>query len=124
MERTDFLKLCQKCAIVQKGHYDRHKDIADEFTVILNGIKYFPVKYELYFDTKGVARHTAILRDWNSNSIVSARLDRVEPYIKKTIVPKEDCKFYKNERTCIGLNKLYCKTEECSFYKPKDDNLK
>lgn len=34
-----------------------------------------------------------------------------------------DCiHIFNNQRACRALNRLYCKTEECSFYKTHDDS--
>lgn len=35
---------------------------------------------------------------------------------------KEDCFAYKN-KTCSALNELYCKKEECKFYKTDAQRL-
>ena len=48
--------------------------------VVHNGIKYYPVAYELSFDDKGNVKNTAILHDLCANSITSAALERVEKY--------------------------------------------
>ena len=31
--------------------------------------------------------------------------------------PARDCKFYKTDNTCVGLNKMICKVKACRFYK-------
>ncbi len=35
---------------------------------------------------------------------------------------KEDCFGYKTSSFCSALNKMYCKTEECSFYKTNEQH--
>ena len=36
--------------------------------------------------------------------------------------PNYDCAFYdKKNKSCVALNKLYCKKENCNFYKTKDE---
>ena len=46
--------------------------------VVYNEINYYPVAYELSFDDKGNARHTAILHDLKANSIINADLRKVK----------------------------------------------
>lgn len=46
--------------------------------VILDGIKYYPAKYELGFAKDGSVTHAAILRDIKVNAWVYAPLDKVE----------------------------------------------
>ena len=56
------------------------ENVTDELMVVYNGIKYYPTAYELSFDDKGNARHTAILHDLYANSTTSANLEGVEKY--------------------------------------------
>ena len=34
---------------------------------------------------------------------------------------RDDCKFYLRGK-CTALRELYCRNEDCSFYKPREDN--
>ena len=36
-------------------------------------------------------------------------------------VTRDDCKFYLRGK-CTALRELYCRNEDCSFYKPREDN--
>jgi hypothetical protein len=37
---------------------------------------------------------------------------------------KETCQFYKNNlKRCIALRETYCDREDCSFYKPKGEQV-
>lgn len=66
MDRKLYLNLCRDYAAGKKQ------------TVIFDGIRYFPVKYELGFTKDGSVTHTAILRDIKANAWVYAPLEKVE----------------------------------------------
>lgn len=70
MDRKEFLLMCQRASLFDL------KEIPEEYIVISDGIKYIPIGYELKFN-KGEPRHTAILQDRKSNSIIYARLESV-----------------------------------------------
>lgn len=78
MERNEYLEMCQKCAVLEKRPGGVINNIPVELIVCYNGISYYPYKYELSFDMKGNARHTAILHDIYTNSVIHADLGRVE----------------------------------------------
>ena len=80
MQRTEYLELCQKVSVLKNGICGIKENVPDELTVVYNGIKYYPVAYELSFDDKGNIRHTAILHDLYANSITSADLGKAEKY--------------------------------------------
>ena len=80
MQRDIFLRMCQKVSVLKNGICGIKENVPNELTVVYNGIKYYPVAYELSFDDKGSVRHTAILHDLKSNSITNANLERVEKY--------------------------------------------
>ena len=79
MDRTEFLKMCQKCSILPSGILRLKENVPDELNVIHNGIVYYPVAYELSFDN-GQPTHTAILHDLQANSITKCDLERVAKY--------------------------------------------
>ena len=83
MDRNIFLRMCQKVSVLKNGVCGIKENVPDELMVVYNGIKYYPVAYELSFDDKGNVRHTAILHDLNANSIINADLRKVkkEEYI-------------------------------------------
>lgn len=80
MDRTEFLKMCQKVSMLKSGILGIKENVPDELKVIHNGIVYYPVAYELSFDDKGNVRHTAILHDLQANSITNADLGKVTKY--------------------------------------------
>ena len=80
MQRDIFLQMCQKVSVLKNGICGIKENVPNELKVIYNGIKYYPVAYELSFDDKGNVRHTAILHDLNANSIMNVNLERVTKY--------------------------------------------
>lgn len=77
MDRKIYLELCQKVSVLKNGICGIKENVPDELTVVYNGIKYYPVAYELSFDDKGNVRHTVILHDMKANSVTHADLQRV-----------------------------------------------
>lgn len=82
MDRTEFLKICQRVSILNNGVCDIKQNIPDEFKVIYDEIVYYPIGYELSFEN-GKTIHKAILHDLKANSINYAKLERVEKYEQK-----------------------------------------
>ena len=80
MDRKLYLELCQKVSVLKNGVCGIKENVPDELTVVYNGFKYYPVAYELSFDDKGSARHTAILHDIQANGVMHARLEKVTEY--------------------------------------------
>lgn len=76
MDRTKFLRMCQKVSVLKNGICGIKENVPDELKVIHNGIEYYPTAYELSFD-EGQPVHTAILHDLKANSIINADLERV-----------------------------------------------
>ena len=79
MDRTEFLKMCQKVSMLKSGILGIKENVPDELKVVHNSIIYYPVAYELSFD-KGQPKHTAILHDLQANSITKCDLERVVKY--------------------------------------------
>lgn len=79
MDRKLYLELCQRVSVLKNGICGIKENVPDELKVIHNGIKYYPVSYELSFDN-GKPTHTAILHDLYTNSITNASLERVTKY--------------------------------------------
>ena len=77
IERNEFLQMCQKVSVLKNGICGIKENVPDELIVVHNGIKYYPVAYELSFD-KGQPIHTAILHDLKANSIINADLRKVK----------------------------------------------
>ena len=66
MERKRYLELCQINS-VYKGSKK----------VYFDGIEYFPLSYEMSFEN-GVAINSAVLMDKKANSLVKAKIERIE----------------------------------------------
>ena len=82
MQRDIFLQMCQKVSVLKNGVLGIKENAPEELTVVYNGIKYYPVAYELSFDDKGNVRHTAILKDLKANSLLYCRLEDVKECLK------------------------------------------
>lgn len=80
MDRKLYIELCQKVSVLKNGICGIKENVPNELKVIHDGIKYYPVAYELSFDDKGNVRHTAILHDLKANSITHADLKGVAKY--------------------------------------------
>ena len=66
MERNDFFTACQAHAI--------GKMTAVEY----DSIAYYPIAYQLAYNADGTVRHTAVLQDVKSKSLVYCRLQDVQ----------------------------------------------
>ena len=66
MDRNDFFKACQSQAI------------GKTVTVEYGGIDYYPIAYQLAYNADGTVRHTAVLQDVKSKSLVYRRLKAVQ----------------------------------------------
>ena len=83
MQRTEYLELCQKVSVLKNGLCGIKENVPNELMVVYNGIKYYPVAYELSFDDKGNVIHKATLHDLYANAITEANLERVKKYERK-----------------------------------------
>ena len=72
MERNEYILLCQKASIIQD------KQQKEKYSVLLNGIEYFPYCYAMMFDKKGSALNVAILQDKKTDSIATCLIEQVE----------------------------------------------
>ena len=79
MQRDIFLQLCQRVSVLKNGIGGIKENVPNELKVIHNGIAYYPVSYELSFDS-GKPTHTAILHDLKANSIMNVELGKVTKY--------------------------------------------
>lgn len=79
MDRTEFLEICQKVSVLKDGICKIKQNVPDEFKVVYNDIVYYPVAYELSFEN-GQPLHKSILHALNTNSVIYAKLERVEKY--------------------------------------------
>ena len=48
MDRTVFLRMCQKVSVLKNGICGIKENVPNKLMVVYNGIKYYPVAYELY----------------------------------------------------------------------------
>lgn len=81
MDRKLYLELCQKCAVIPNK-----QNIPIDCLVMYNGIKYYPIGYELYFTDKGHPKHKAVLHDMKANSICYAILEGVSELNKEEVI--------------------------------------
>lgn len=65
MDRNDFFKACQ--------NYARGLSAVVKY----QGISYYPIAYQLAYKPDGTIRHTAVLQDVKSRTIVHCRLSEV-----------------------------------------------
>lgn len=79
MDRTEFLKMCQKVSMLKSGICGIKENVPDDLKVIYNGIAYYPVAYQLSFD-KGQTKHIALLHDLKANCVIYAELEKVTKY--------------------------------------------
>ena len=107
MEIKEFLKLAQ-LAGSQKNVF-----------VLCDYEKYIPIGIQQTFDKKGNIIQTAMIQNTKTKEIDFKNLLEID-YADNI---NRDCIMYKNDTTCSGLNKLYCKKEKCNFYKPKEKNI-
>lgn len=81
MDRTLYLKMCQKVATLPQGVGGIKQTVPDKLCVSYKGIKWYPEGYMLIFnDVTGEPIHIAILHDMNVNSIKHANLLNVEVF--------------------------------------------
>lgn len=80
MQRAEYLELCQKVSVLKNGLCGIKENVPNELMVVYNGIKYYPVAYELSFNDKGNVIHKAIVHDLNANAITYADLEKVIKY--------------------------------------------
>ena len=76
MDRTEYLKMCQKVSMLKSGLCGIKQNVPPELLVKSDGIVYYPQAYELSFDN-GQTKHKAILHDLKVNAIVYADLGKV-----------------------------------------------
>lgn len=77
MERKKFIELCQRCAILPNGVRNTKRSVPPDCMVEFEGIKYYPIGYELWFDLRGNPMHTAVIHALNVNSVMRVPLHEV-----------------------------------------------
>ena len=77
MDRTEFLEMCRKVAVLPSGIKDI-RNTPPSLWVKYNDMTFYPVGYKLTFDKYGQPMHTAILHDLKANSVINCDLSKVE----------------------------------------------
>lgn len=78
MDRTLYLKLCQKVATLPQGIGGIKQNVPDDLCVVYKEIKWYPYGYMMVFDeVTGEPIHIAVLHDMDANSIKHANLNNV-----------------------------------------------
>lgn len=80
MDRLEYLKFCQECATIPSGTCGVKEKVPDRCKVVFQNVPYYPVSYELSFDSEGKAVHRVVLHDLRANSITRCDLDKVEKF--------------------------------------------
>ena len=97
MDRTKFLELARRVSM--KSAMYRHPTFDDFEMVTYSGARYLPIGYKLSFNGDGTVNHTAILKDINADSVVEARLDKVESAIECATTAVQTAGDAKNDGT-------------------------
>lgn len=84
MERTEFLKKCQKAAQAPCGVKNIRRGLLPDTIVELDGAQYYGVGYQMTFDKKGNVQHTAMLHDLKADAIIYVDLGLVKQAKEKT----------------------------------------
>lgn len=79
INRSDFLRMCQRISVLTEK-YGIKQDVPDELKVTVRGCVYYPVSYELAFDSHGNAVHYGILHDLNMHSTTKTYLQAIFPF--------------------------------------------
>ena len=77
MDRTEFLEMCRKVAMLPSGVCDI-RDTPPSLRVKYRNMTFYPIGYTLTFDHQGKAKHTAILHDLKAHSTLECELSKVE----------------------------------------------
>lgn len=72
--------MCQKCAVLPGGVYGIKQDVPESYLVKVDGVKYYPVSYQMKFDKDGTPINLAIVHDLRANSELYCKLERVEKF--------------------------------------------
>ena len=81
MDRTLYLKMCQKVSTLPQGVGGIKQSVPDELCVLYKEIKWYPEGYMLIFhEVTGEPINIAILHDMNVNSIKHANLLNVKVF--------------------------------------------
>lgn len=84
----------------------RHPEFSDSEMVAYSGAKYLPIAYKLSFIGDGSVRHTAVLKDIKADSVVEARLDKVESAVECATTRVQPAGDVENEETSKYSDKI------------------
>lgn len=76
MDRTEYLKLCQKVSMLSNNIYETIKDVPSELLVELDGINYYPVEFKITF-RQGKQINIAVLHDLNTSMLIRTSVERI-----------------------------------------------
>lgn len=77
MDRTEYLKLCQKVSVLKDESCGTKKNIPPDLIVKYKGISYYPIGYEMSFN-KGNVCNLAILHCLDANAVTKGILEGVK----------------------------------------------
>lgn len=76
MDRAEFLKACQRCAVLKEERHTK-QDVPQEEQICVNGVMYYPEAYRMSFNRQGEPVHTAILHDLKADAIIGIDLSKI-----------------------------------------------
>lgn len=82
MDRTEFLEMCQKVAVLPRGVLGI-KVVPPELCVTYKGMSFYPEGYKMTYEGSGKPLHTAILHDMKTISLIECELSKVERMCQK-----------------------------------------
>lgn len=120
MNRKLYIELCQKCAVIPNK-----QNIPVDCLVMSNGIRYYPIGYELYFTEEGQPKHKAVLHDLQANSISYTSLEGVTLVNKEEVIKliKRNGNAYKEAITLLMDFLLLPKEEAEKIYREEIKNV-
>ena len=82
MDKTKFLKMCQKVSVLPDGEMHIKTSVPDELKVIYKGSLYYPIERVAGFDRNGMLVLKARLHSLYDNSVTECLLKNVEEFVK------------------------------------------
>lgn len=77
MDKTKFLKMCQKVAVLPDGAMHIKKNVPNNLKVVYKGLLYYPIERVVGFDQNGNPVIKARLHSLVDNSVMECLLDNV-----------------------------------------------
>lgn len=78
MVRKQYMDLCIKTAKLPWRMGSSAKNVPEEYQVVYEGIRYYPMGYEVRFDSDGTPYEIAVMHDLHADSITRGELKNVE----------------------------------------------